>query len=92
MLSRSRWPHGLRPVCAGIRLLVGLVCRFENHRGHHTFLVNVVRCAGRDFCGWPIPHPTARARRCVCVRVRVVCNSNFLHLQWVGRRDPTKKD
>jgi len=30
---------------------------------------------------------------CVCMCVFcVMCNSNFLHLQWVSRRDPTKKD
>jgi hypothetical protein len=51
-----------------------------------------VSCEGRDFCDWPIPRPEDPRRACVCVCVCVTAiryNSNPLHLQRVGSRDPT---
>ena len=71
MLSRSQWPRGLRPVSAAARLLAGLVCGLENRRVYHPFLVRVVCCACKGFCGWPVPRPTVCVCVCVCVCVRV---------------------
>ena len=82
MFSRSRWARGLRPVSAATGLLAGLVCGFENRRGHHPFLMRVVLCRQRFLRLADTPSYRVFVCVCVCVCVcGVMCNSNFLHLQ-----------
>jgi hypothetical protein len=48
--------------------------------------------SGRDLCDGLITHPEESYRLYVCVSLNVIgCNSNAVHLQWVGRRGETKK-
>jgi len=64
-----------------------------SNRGHGCLsFVNIV-LSGRGHCGGPICRPGEPCRVCVCVSLSVIRrNNNPLHLQWLGRRSPTKKE
>jgi len=59
--------------------------------------VNTVCCQAEvSATGWFLVQRSTRECMCVCVCVCVcvviICNSDPLHIQWVGRRDQTKKE
>jgi len=86
---RLQRPHGLRRRVAGARWLE-LPVRIPPGP---WMSVTSERCvlSGRGLCGGPIPRPEKSCRMWVSLSV-IRCNNNPLHLQWVGRRDKTKKE
>ena len=85
----SRWPRGLRLGSAAPHLL-GMCVRIPPGAWM------LVSCewwvlSRRGLYDRPIPRPEEPYRVCVCVCM-IRCNSNLLHLQWVGSRGQTTKE
>ena len=82
------WPCGLMCRSAAFRWL-GLRVRMPPRS--LMFAVTVVRRAGRCLCDMSITRPEEAYHVYVSLNV-IRCNSNPLHLHWVGRRCQTKKE
>jgi hypothetical protein len=91
--SRSQWPRGPRRGSVAARLL-GFWVRIPPGA---WMSVSCECCvlSGTGLCDGPIPRPEKSYRVSVCVCVchsTIKCNKKPLHLQWVGRRGPIKKE
>ena len=84
-LGRSRWPRGLRRGSG----LLGLRVRIPPGAWMSVYCECCV-LSGRGLCDGSIPRPEESYRNVSFSVIR--CNSNPLHLQWVGRRGQTQKE
>jgi hypothetical protein len=89
-ICRSRWPSVLRRGSAVARLL-GLWVRIPPGAWMPVYCECCV-LSGRGLCGGRSLVQSSPTE-CVCESFSVIrCDNNPLHLQWVGRREQTKKE
>jgi len=85
-VCRSRWPRVLRRGSAAARLL-GLWVLIPPGVIDASLFCKCCVLSGGGLCDGQITRPEESHRVCVCVSLSVIrCDSNPLHLQWVGRR------